>query len=268
MMSAAEIYTLLHREPMGVAAGAVLGAILGSFVNVVIYRLPRDLSIVRPRSRCPGCGAPIAFFDNVPLISYFLLGGRCRRCGAPISARYPLVEALGAALLGGVVWLAPTLGMAAAWGAFALALLAVLFIDFDFQIIPDAITLPGVGLGLIAAIWGPLPLKDALLGLAVGGGGLLLVAEGYRRIARREGLGLGDVKLMAMVGVFLGWRGALATLVLGSLAGSLVGGALIASRRGTRLTALPFGSFLAPAAWVALFAGPWLWRAYLGLLAR
>jgi leader peptidase (prepilin peptidase)/N-methyltransferase len=266
-MSAAEVYTLLHREPLGVAAGAVFGALLGSFVNVVIYRLPREISLVRPRSHCPGCGARIAFYDNIPLISYFALGGRCRRCRAPIPARYPLVEALGAALSGGVVWLAASPGMALAWGAFVLALLAVLFIDYDFQIIPDVITLPGIALGLAAAVWGPLPVKDALIGLAVGGGGLLLVAEGYRRIARREGLGLGDVKLMAMVGAFLGWHGALATLVLGSFAGSLVGGALIASRRGTRLTALPFGSFLAPAAWAALFFGPWLWRAYLRLLA-
>jgi leader peptidase (prepilin peptidase) / N-methyltransferase len=266
-MSVTEVYTLLHREPMGVAAGALFGALLGSFVNVVIHRLPREMSLVRPRSHCPGCGAPIAFYDNIPLVSYFVLGGRCRRCRAPIAARYPLVEALGAGLVGGVVWLAASPGMALAWAAFALALLAVLFIDYDFQIIPDVITLPGIALGLVAAVWGPLPVKDALIGLAVGGGGLLLVAEGYRRIARREGLGLGDVKLMAMVGAFLGWHGALATLVLGSFAGSLVGVALIASRRGTRLTALPFGSFLAPAAWAALFFGPWLWRAYLRLLA-
>jgi leader peptidase (prepilin peptidase) / N-methyltransferase len=265
-MSASEIFTLLHREPLGLAAGAVLGALLGSFINVVIYRLPRDLSLVRPRSKCPHCGAGIAFYDNIPLVSYFVLGGRCRRCRGPISARYPLVEALGAALTAVIVGLAPTPLMAVVWIAFALSLLAVLFIDFDYQIIPDAITLPGIVVGLVAAAFGPLPFRDSVIGVAVGGGGLLLVAEAYRRIARREGLGLGDVKLMAMVGAFLGWRGALATLILGSLAGSLVGGALIASRRGTRLTALPFGSFLAPAAWAALFFGPWLWRAYLRLL--
>jgi leader peptidase (prepilin peptidase)/N-methyltransferase len=184
----------------------------------------------------------------------------------PIPLRYPLVELLGAALILAVGVHAAGGVAALAAAGFALALLAVLFIDYDFQVIPDAITIPGIGLGLLAAAWTPLAVRDALLGVAVGGGGLLLVAEGYRRLARREGLGMGDVKLMAMVGAFLGWQGALATLVIGSFAGSVVGGALIASRRGGRHTALPFGSFLAPAAWAALFFGDWLWRAYLGLL--
>jgi leader peptidase (prepilin peptidase)/N-methyltransferase len=146
--------------------------------------------------------------------------------------------------------------------------MVVLFIDYDFQIIPDAITLPGILLGLLVALWSPLPIRDALIGVAVGGGGLLLVAEGYRRLAHREGLGMGDVKLMAMVGAFLGWQNALITLVIGSLAGSLVGGSLIAARRGTRHTALPFGSFLAPAAYVALVWGDRMIAAYLGLFPR
>jgi leader peptidase (prepilin peptidase)/N-methyltransferase len=267
-MSAGEIHALLRGEPFGWLFLALIGAILGSFGNVVIYRLPRQLSLIRPRSRCPRCASTIAFYDNIPIASYLLLGGRCRRCRASISPRYPLVELLGAGLSVAAVGLAPTPAMAVVDTVLALALLVVLFIDYDFQIIPDAITLPGVVAGILVALWGPLPVRDSLIGVGVGGGGLFLVAEGYRRVAHREGLGMGDVKLMGMIGAFLGWQGALITLVLGSLVGSLVGGALIASRRGGRYTALPFGSFLAPAAWAALFFGSALWQAYLRLLSH
>lgn len=243
------------------------GAALGSFINVVIYRLPRGLSLVRRRSHCPICEHAIAWYDNVPLASYLWLRGRCRHCRAPIPARYPLVEALGAALTVSAFALAPTPIAAALWSAFALALLAVLFIDFDHRIIPDSITLPGTVLGLLAAWWwGPRSLPDALWGVAAGAGGLLLVGLLYRAGTGREGLGLGDVKLMAMVGAFCGWHGALATLVLGSLAGSLAGVGLMLAGRGDGRTALPFGSFLAPAGWVVLFAGEWLWASYLRLL--
>jgi len=244
---------------------ALVGASLGSFANVVIHRLPRGISLVRRRSRCPSCEQPIAWFDNVPLLSFALLVGRCRRCRARIPARYPLVEALGALLALAAFWRAPGPAQAVLWTGFALALLVVIFIDYDHRIIPDAITLPGAGVGLAAALLGPRPLPDALWGVALGAGGLLLVAWFYRLAAKREGLGLGDVKLMAMIGAFCGWQGALVTILLGSLAGSLVGIALLSSGRGTRRTALPFGSFLAPAAWAALFAGAWLWGQYLRL---
>jgi leader peptidase (prepilin peptidase)/N-methyltransferase len=264
-MSASEIYTLLRNDPLGWAIAVALGAVLGSFANVVIYRLPRDRSLVWPRSRCPHCATAIAFYDNIPIVSYLVLRGRCRQCHAPIALRYPLVELLGAGLTLAAVRAAATPLMALSHTVFLLALLVVLFIDFDFQVIPDAITLPGTLLGLLIALWSPLPVRDALIGVAAGGGGLLLLAEGYRRAAHREGLGMGDVKLMGMVGAFVGWQGVLVTLILGSLAGSLIGGVLIASRRGTRHTALPFGSFLAPAGWVALLLGPALWEAYLRL---
>jgi leader peptidase (prepilin peptidase) / N-methyltransferase len=266
-MSMSELGLWLRQTPGGWIFLAALGAILGSFVNVVIHRLPRGESLVRPRSHCPRCGHLIAAYDNVPIASYLLLRGRCRHCRASIPARYPLVEALGAVLVPAAVLTTPVVWLAAANALFALALLAVLFIDFDHRIIPDEITLPGVVLGLLCAWLGPRPLSDALWGVALGGGGLLAVALLYQLIARREGMGMGDVKLMAMVGAFCGWRGALVTIVLGSLVGSFIGLALIAGRRGTRQTQLPFGSFLAPAAWVALLLGDRLWAAYLGLMA-
>ncbi len=265
-MSVTDLSLWLRHTPVGWIFLAGLGAILGSFVNVVIHRLPRGESLVRPRSHCPRCGKTIAAFDNVPIASYLLLRGRCRHCRAPIPARYPLVEALGAMLLPAVVLTTPLLWLAAANALFALALLAVLFIDYDHRIIPDEITLPGAGLGLLCAWLGPRPLPDALWGIVLGGGGLLAVALLYQLVARREGMGLGDVKLMAMVGAFCGWRGALVTIILGSLIGSVIGLMLIAGRRGTRQTQLPFGSFLAPAAWVALLVGDRLWAAYLGLM--
>jgi len=203
-MSASEIYQLLRQDPFGWAIVAALGAVFGSFANVVIYRLPRDRSLVRPRSRCPHCAAPIAPYDNLPIVSYLLLRGRCRHCRAPITLRYPVVELLGAGLTLAAVRTAATPALALGHAVFLLALLVVLFIDFDFQVIPDVITLPGTVLGLLLSLWSPLPLRDALIGVAVGGGGLLLLAEGYRRVAHREGLGMGDVKLMAMVGAFVG----------------------------------------------------------------
>jgi leader peptidase (prepilin peptidase)/N-methyltransferase len=264
-VTAAAIFEWLKHDPLAWIGLAVLGACLGSFVNVVIYRLPRDLSLVWPRSRCPHCAARIAPYDNVPLLSYALLRGRCRSCHAPITPRYPVVEALGALLTPLAVITAPTLWLAILNTSVALALLAVLFIDYDHKIIPDVITLPGAALGLLAAFLGPRPVPDSLEGIAVGAGGLLAIALLYRLVTGREGLGLGDVKLMAMVGAVCGWQGALTTVVLASLAGSLVGVSLILGRRGNGQTALPFGSFLAPAAWVVLFAGGWLWQAYLGL---
>ncbi len=265
-MDAQMISTWLRETPLGWALLALIGAAAGSFLNVIIYRLPRGLSVVRPRSHCTSCGRKIAPHDLIPVLSFLLLRGRCRGCGARIALRYPAVEALGAILTVLVVSQTAGLALAAVRWVFALALIAVLFIDYDFQIIPDAITLPGVVVGLAFSLVGPIAIGDALLGVAIGGGGLLLVALAYQWIARREGLGMGDVKLMAMVGAFLGWQGALATLVIGSCAGSLVGTGLLISHRGTRHTALPFGSFLAPAAWVVLLAGEALWRAYLSLM--
>jgi leader peptidase (prepilin peptidase)/N-methyltransferase len=259
------LYTWLRDTPGGWGASLALGAVFGSFINVVIYRLPRGLSLVRPGSSCPGCRRPVRPHENIPLLSYLILRGRCRGCGMRISLRYPLIEAFAAGLTLLVVRVSAGPWAAAFGVIFALALLAVVFIDLDFRIIPDRITLPGTILGVLWALCGPFPLLDSLLGVLTGGGGLLLIALGYQRVTGREGLGMGDVKLMAMVGAFLGWQGALGTVLCGSLVGSLVGGALILGGRGTRLTALPFGTFLAPAAWLVLFVGHDLWAAYLSL---
>ncbi len=259
------LFTWLRTDPLGWACLALIGGCLGSFINVVIYRLPRGVSLVRPRSRCPSCERPVRAHENVPVLSFLWLRGRCRGCGAPIGLRYPIVEGLGAALTVAAVTTAGGPLEALVRAGLALALLAVLFIDLDFRIIPDPITLPGTMLGLLWALVGPLSLPQALLGALVGGGGLLAVAWAYQRLTGREGLGMGDVKLMAMVGAFTGWQGALGTILIGSLAGSLVGVGLMLHGTGSRQTALPFGAFLAPATWVILFLGDTLWQHYLKL---
>jgi leader peptidase (prepilin peptidase) / N-methyltransferase len=265
-MHAQAVYDLLTGHPWGWLLIGGLGACLGSFLNVVIYRLPQGLSVAWPASHCPHCARRLAPLENIPILSYLLLGGRCRGCRARISWRYPAVEATGAGLTMLAFAYAGSVLGAAIWVAFVLALLAVLFIDLDHRIIPDTITIPGTVLGLLWALAGPLPFKDALLGVAAGGGGLLAVAYGYQLITGREGLGMGDVKLMAMVGAFLGWQGALGTILCGSFVGTLVGVGLMLRGQGNRRTALPFGTFLAPAAWVVLFAGNVLWETYLRLL--
>ncbi|MBD3333926.1 MAG: prepilin peptidase [Candidatus Eisenbacteria bacterium] len=253
------------QSPWGQAAAAVLGAILGSFFNVVRVRFPRGESLWRPRSSCPQCRRPVRPYDNIPVLSFLILRGRCRDCGLPISWQYPLVELCGALVL----WLSVrTAGgpLEAAFSAlFALGLVLVLFIDLEHQIIPDIITLPGIVLGITAGFWLEDGVGTRLAGAAAGSLGLFALGGLYKLLTGVEGLGLGDVKLMGMVGAFLGWQGALGVVLLGSLAGSLAGLALVAAGRAGRRTMLPFGSFLAPAAWAILFWGPALWSAYRSL---
>lgn len=245
-------------------AGFIFGMIVGSFLNVCIYRLPVSRSIVRPRSQCPHCGHPIRAFDNIPVLSYLVLRGRCRDCGARIPLRYPLVEFLSG------VFAAMTvarfgLGLQAAL-IFALiaALLVITFIDLDHRIIPDAITLPGIPIGL-AASFGPgwISPSESLIGILAGGGSLLLVAWGYQLITQREGMGGGDIKLLAMIGAFMGWKGVLFTIFVASLTGTLAGVALICCRRGNMKLAVPFGPFLAVGAIAYLFIGAELWSWYI-----
>jgi leader peptidase (prepilin peptidase)/N-methyltransferase len=231
------------------------GAAIGSFLNVCIGRLPEGESIVSPPSHCPRCGAPVQPRDNIPLISYVLLRGRCRTCREPISLRYPLVEALMGGLLVLVFLRFGSLPLTAVYGAFVAALLVVTFIDLDHMIIPDVISLPGivVGLACAAAGYGP-ALSDSVIGILLGGGLLYLVAVGYETVTGREGMGGGDIKLLAMVGAFLGWRGVLVTLLVGSLTGALVGIGVTVYRRQTRVP-IPFGPFLSLGALCALFVG-------------
>lgn len=247
-------------EPLVVFLVVLLGAMIGSFLNVVIHRVPLGESIVRPRSRCPVCRHELAAWENIPVLSWLVLRGRCRGCGTGISVRYPIIEVL-CALLAWVLFerfgaSVEMLGMA--W--FGFSLVALTWIDLDHQLLPDRLTLPGIVVGLVVAPLAdpaaPVPaLLDAALGVLVGGGILWTVAWAYEKATDREGMGGGDIKFLAMIGAFLGWQGVLLTLFLGSLTGSLLGVAILAAGRGDRRLALPFGPFLAIGAFLTLFWG-------------
>lgn len=250
----------------GVVGAGLFGLLVGSFLNVLVHRLPREESIVRPGSHCPACGAPIRPLDNVPVISWLLLGGRCRVCRAPISIRYPLVELANGTLWAAVFWRAPSWADALSGVFLCSASLALLWIDADFQLLPDAITLPGIAAGIALSFFSEerTP-KQAVLGAALGGGGLFLVGALYRALRRVEGMGLGDVKMLAMIGAFLSPWGVVVTVLLGSLSGSLAGVALIAAGRGGLATRLPFGVFLALGAVATYFLGAPLLEGYRSL---
>jgi leader peptidase (prepilin peptidase)/N-methyltransferase len=244
----------------------LFGGCIGSFLNVCIYRLPQGLSIVSPRSFCPQCRSPVRSYDNIPLLSYLLLRGKCRSCGAKISWRYPLMEALtGAFAVALYLKFGLTLGFFAFF-AFTAALLVITFIDLDHRIIPDVISLPGIAVGFGLSFFLPAPSwTDSLIGLLAGGGSLYLVAIGYEALTKREGMGGGDVKLLAMIGAWLGWKAVLFTLFLASLTGTLIGGGAMVVQRQGRHYAIPFGPFLAFGALAYLFFGPQLIEWYLSL---
>jgi len=264
------------------------GIVVGSFLNVCIYRVPRERSIITPRSACPGCGQPIAFYDNIPILSFLILRGRCRRCGAAISWQYPVVEALN-----GLLWVAACLGWgltpsALLYAAFGSAMLVLVFVDAQHRILPHGITMGGWLIGLATAPWQAIhqyaaPNVARLLGLLgvmvtderilawigslvgslLGAGMLLVVAIGYYLVRREEGMGHGDIILMGMVGSVLGWERALLTVFLGSFLGAVVGLVLIRQAGGDRKYEIPFGTFLGIAAVIALFFGEilldWYW---------
>ncbi|MBI3046967.1 MAG: prepilin peptidase [Acidobacteria bacterium] len=234
---------------------ALLGLVVGSFLNVCIHRLPRRESILWPASRCPACQRPLAWYENVPVVSWLLLRGRCRTCCAPISGTYPLVELTTAAVFAGAVAVYGLTWLLAVRLLFASALVVLFVIDLRHRILPNAITLPGIASGFLAAWFLPPGWLSSLIGAVAGGGILLAIAELYYRVRGQEGLGMGDVKMLAMIGAFLGWPLMVLTLVLASFAGSLVGLTLIASGRGSMQAALPFGTFLALGALVAAIAG-------------
>ena len=258
------------RYLLAVYAGLV-GLVVGSFLNVVVHRLPRGQSLVRPRSRCPWCGSSIRALDNLPLLSFLLLRGRCRHCSGPIAWRYPLMELATAALfVAAIELLGPNLDAVAA-AALGALLLAAAAIDVEHFILPDAITLPGIALGLALRALAARPdWLDGLLtgaaGALLGGGLLFLIAETWLWLRGEEGMGLGDAKLLAMIGAFLGWPGVAVTFVAACFLGATTGLVLLALRRAGRRTRLPFGVFLAAGAFVALFAGPVLLERYLALL--
>jgi leader peptidase (prepilin peptidase) / N-methyltransferase len=256
----------------GIAAG-LFGLLIGSFLNVCISRLPYDESVVTPRSHCPRCGAWIAWYDNIPLLSYVLLGAKCRACGAAIAWRYPAVEAL----TGGLFWLAvtvhgPTLA-GLKWSVFAAILVALIFTDLETRILPDEFTKGGMILGFLFAPVAPLPqgllqlfwpamtqelssLLDSLIAAAVLAGGLWLVAVLYQRVRGREGLGFGDVKMLGLLGAFLGLESSLLVVLLASLFGSVLGLIWVKLRNEDMSSyELPFGAFLGTAGLVVAFAG-------------
>jgi leader peptidase (prepilin peptidase)/N-methyltransferase len=232
----------------------VSGAAVGSFLNVCIHRLPLHVSLAWPGSHCPNCQAPVKPYDNIPVLSYLVLRGRCRSCRVPISLKYPLIELVTAAVfLGTFVLFEPPMLFPRLLFACAMIVLAV--IDLEHRILPDVITLPGIAAGFAFSLFMPPGWRESLIGLIVGGGSLWLMGEVYYRVRGEEGMGFGDVKMLAMIGAFLGWRSMLLTLVLSSLLGSLVGLLMIASRRGDMKYALPFGTFLAAGALVASVVG-------------
>lgn len=216
---------------------------------------------------CPGCGAGIAFYDNIPVLSYLWLRGRCRHCQAAISSRYPVVE-----LAAGLFAVAIFIRYGLAWEAFCLyvlvaALLVITFIDIDHQIIPDVITYPGIVLGFLSSfVTGHITYKDSLMGIFLGGGILLLVASAYYYLTKKEGMGGGDVKLLAMIGAFLGWKGAVFTIFVGSAVGTVLGIAVALRTQGGRKTVVPFGPFLSLGALLYLFHGPEIVDWYMALM--
>jgi len=237
----------------------IFGACIGSFLNVCISRIPASESIIRPPSRCPACLYPIRFYDNIPVLSYLWLHGKCRHCGQSIPLRYPLVEILTgvmAALV--IVYFGLTLN-ALIYFALICALIIIIYIDLDHQIIPDIISLPGILIGFLASFpLDPLTCLDSIYGILLGGGLLFMIACGYYLITRKEGMGGGDIKLLAMIGAFLGWQGVFFTIFVASVTGTLVGCLLMLFARKDLKFALPFGPFLSIGAIAYLFLGPQL----------
>ena len=243
------------------------GAVVGSFLNVCIYRIPAEKSIVSPPSSCPACGHQIRWFENIPILSYLLLRGRCSACRLNISPRYPAVEALTGILFALTFYYFGFSSTTIVYMVFVAALVVIIFIDLDHQIIPDVISLPGILIGFAGSFFIPwLTWYDSILGILLGGGSLLAVAWIYEKLTGREGMGGGDIKLLAMFGAFLGWQAVFPIIFLASLAGTLVGVPLMLAQKGDTRLAIPFGPFLALAAVVYLFWGKMLIGWYLGLL--
>jgi len=251
-------------EPLMLAWAACGGLIVGSFLNVCVHRLPRGLSLASPPSHCTACGHQLSWYENVPVFSYAVLAGKCRSCRAPIAIVYPLVEVATAAVFAaGYWWYGPT-PLLAIRLLFACAMIVLFMIDLEHRILPNRVTLPGIVAGFLCSVFAEPGWVSSLLGIAVGGGSLLAVSEVYYRLRHEEGLGMGDVKMLAMIGAFLGWQLTLLTLMLASFLGSLVGVAMLVVRKESLKYALPFGTFLAAAALVAAVVGDGLIAWYLG----
>jgi leader peptidase (prepilin peptidase)/N-methyltransferase len=245
---------------------ALAGLCIGSFLNVCIHRLPLKQSVVHPGSRCPDCGYALRWYDNVPVISYAALRGRCRSCARPISLQYPIVEIVTAVVFV-MHWYAfgPTVLLPLRL-LFASALIVLFMIDLEHQILPDVITLPGIVLGVVCSLFLPPGPLMSILGVLLGGGLLWAIAEAWFRLRKVEAMGFGDVKMLAMVGGWLGVKMVLVTFVLSSMLGGLIGAALIGSRRADMATKVPFGTMLAVGALVASLYGEDLLAWYLSTM--
>jgi len=243
------------------------GLCVGSFINVCIYRLPSNQSIVYPRSFCPRCEVPIRFYDNIPVLSYILLLGRCRHCKARIPFRYVLVEIAGGAFAV-LTYLKFGLSVEALlYYLFIAALLVITYIDIDHRIIPDVISIPGIPAGFAASFFLPaLSYRDSLMGIFIGGGTLYGIAWAYHALTRKEGMGGGDIKLLAMIGAFIGWKGVLFTVFVSSAVGTVCGMAVMLHQRGGMKLAIPFGPFLSIGAIAYVYFGPDLISWYFGML--
>lgn len=245
----------------------LFGLCIGSFLNVCIYRLPASKSISHPRSSCTNCNELIPFYDNIPVVSYLLLRGRCRFCSEPISLRYPIIELL-TGLFALITFFKYGLSLEAfIYFVFIATLLVITFIDIDHQIIPDVISLPGILIFFIASFGlSQVTYLDSLIGILAGGGSLFLVAWTYNMITKKEGMGGGDIKLLAMIGALIGWQGVLFTIFVASAVGTISGMlVMLKSRKGMKLK-IPFGPFLAIGAIAYIFFGPQLVRWYFRLL--
>ena len=241
---------------------ACFGLIVGSFLNVVICRLPHGASVMWPASHCTSCDRALSWFENVPIVSWLVLRGRCRTCDARISAQYPIVEAVTAALFLAGYYAFGLTPLLAVRLAFACAMVVLFAIDFEHQILPNEITLSGIVVGFVLSLFMPPGWKSSLIGLLAGGLFPFLVAEIYLRVRGREGMGMGDFKMLAMVGAFLGWPLVWITLIVACVLGIVIGGgALMISRRGMG-TRIPFGTFIAVAALLCAYADVSVVRAY------
>jgi len=258
----------------------IFGTIIGSFLNVCIYRLPREESIAYPGSHCISCNEPISFYNNIPILSYLFLKGKCSKCNSEISLRYPLVEVITGLLFVATVWSFGLSIQTLFYLIFISSLIAITFIDFKHMIIPNVITYPGIIVGILYntlrtdwnyslelignfnlgmqnffSLLSEVPLLDSIFGVVLGGGLLLLVAYSYEVIKKRQGMGMGDVKLLAMIGAFFGWEGVLFVIFLASILGSVIGISIIIAKKGDLKYALPFGPFLSIAAVIYIFTG-------------
>jgi leader peptidase (prepilin peptidase)/N-methyltransferase len=251
----------------GIGLALLVGLAIGSFLNVCVTRLPADESVVFPGSRCRACRTPIAWFDNIPLVSYLMLGGRCRQCGAAIGVRYPLVELTTAIAFGLQVYAHfPDVGLTFARLLLTAILVVLFWTDLETRRLPNVFTLPGIVIGLGLSLFLPPGLTASALGVALGGGVLLALREVWLRATGVDGMGLGDVKMLAMVGAFLGWEQVIVVLFLSSVTGALGGLLLVAFGGRSMQASLPFGTFIAVAAFVASLVGERLFALYVATL--